>query len=169
MRNAANRLTRSARRVLREFVHRLPQILLLLVLYSLLIGAYTTDAWLADFGDTVLGPPAVQEGLRALIIMAIARAFQLRWQVVTGWSRVGWALLACGVALNLARGHFSGTPLTLAFALGHAGLLILTTRLMVAAPREQRLADDNATLRRQLAAAHTRIAALEARHDPDHP
>lgn len=168
MRNA-NRLTRSAPRVLRELMHRLPQVLLILLLYGLLIGAYTTDAWLADLGDTILGPPAVQEGLRALIIMAIARAFQLRWQVVTGWSRVGWALLACGVALNLARGHFSGTPLTLAFALGHGGLLILTTRLMVATLREQRLADDSATLRRQLAAAHARIDALEAQHDSDHP
>ncbi|GGL16056.1 hypothetical protein [Deinococcus radiotolerans] len=168
MRNA-NRLTRSAPRVLWEALHRLPQVLLILLLCGLLIGAYTTDAWLADLGDTVLGPPVVQEGLRGLIIMAVARAFQLRWAVVTGWSRVGWLLLACGVALNLARGHFSGTPLTLAFALGHLGLLILTTRLMVATLREQRLADECATVRRQLAAAHARIAELEAQHDPDHP
>lgn len=167
MRNARliHQLRLAVLRGLHAILRALPRVAAITALYALVIAGYATSAWLADLGDTVLGPPIVQEGLRALIVMAVARAFQLRWAELTPWSRAGWGLLAVGVSLNLARGHFSETPLTLAFACGHAGLLIITTRLMVAAQREQRLADANRDLRRQLADARARIAHLEAPHD----
>lgn len=128
--------------------------------YALMIAAYFASAWVADVGDTVLGPPIVQEGLRALIVMNVARAFTLRWAEFTPVQRAGWLLLALGVTFNLARSHFSGTPLTLAFALGHGGLLVVTYRLMAVTGQLRRLAADNAELR-------ARLTRLEAPHD--HP
>lgn len=156
------------------FLHSLPRPLLTLAVYALIVCAYAYSAWLADFADTEVGPPVVQEALRAFIAVQIARAFWIRWGDFTVSQRALWACVAFGMALNLARTHFSATPLTLSFALVHIGLTGLTWRLMAASRREVRLARENERLRTELQGeiarrrlAEADLARLKEAHD--HP
>ncbi|MBB5234489.1 hypothetical protein [Deinococcus budaensis] len=132
-------------------------------LYALIVFAYTYSAVLADVGDTVIGPPIVQEALRAIIVIHVARAFAKRWREFTLPQRLCWALLGVGMALNLARSHFGGVPLTLSYALVHLALVGITWRLMAATRREVVLARDNARLRQEAQAADARARVAEAR------
>lgn len=124
-------------------------------LYLLLLCAYGYSAVFADFGDTVLGPPIVQEALRTFVVVHIARAFTLRWDEFTPSQRLWWGLLGAGIALNLSRGHFSDTPLTFSFLLIHVGLIGLTFRLMAVSRREQRLTAEITVLKAQLSDKET--------------
>lgn len=142
----------SKRAFLRLMWLKLPPVLTELVIALLGITAYLYTAVMSDIGDTVLGPPIVQEALRAIIVAQIMRAFAQRWDEFTFVQRLGWCLVVAGIIFNLARGHFSGTPLTLSFALLHTGLIIITWRLMSASRREKRLAsqlDESESIRRQ--------------------
>ena len=136
----------------------LPRWLAVTSLYVLLVGAWLYAAPIADLADTVIGPPIVQESLRAFVIVQVARAFTRRWNEFLPSQRWLWYALGLGIDLNLARGHFSGTPLTLSFLLLHLGMVGLTWRLMntpvreVALTREVRHLNDELN-RRQLAHA----------------
>lgn len=124
-------------------------------LYVLLICAYGYSAIFADLGDTVLGPPIVQEALRAFVVVHIARAFTLRWDEFTPWQRLWWGMTAAGITFNLARGNFSDTPLTFSFLLLGVGLIGLTFRLMAVSRREQRLTAEITALKAQLSDKET--------------
>jgi len=117
-------------------VDALPRVLVVFGEVALLICAYAYSAIFADLGDTILGPPIVQEGLRAFVVVHILKALWQRWDALTPFQRMCWTFVATGVALNVARGHFSGTPLTLSFALQNLGLIGLTWRLMTFYRRE---------------------------------
>lgn len=114
--------------------------LAILGLYLLIVWGYGYSALLADLGDWVWGPPILHEGLRAFIVVQIGQAFWKRWDDFTPGQRLGWFMVGVGIALNLARGHFSDTPLTFSYAAMNLGLLGLTWRLMAATRREVKLA-----------------------------
>lgn len=146
----------------------LPRVLTVHGILVLIVCAYGFTAWVADLGDTMIGPVVLQEALRAMIAVQIARAFWLRWHDFTPDMRLYLACLAAGMAMNLARSHFSATPLTLSYALVHFGLVGITWRLMVATRREMRLARKLLTMGEHLAqetaarlAAEARVAELE--------
>ncbi|MVN88648.1 hypothetical protein GO986_18080 [Deinococcus sp. HMF7620] len=146
-----------------------PRALAITVLYVLMVLAYMYSAWVADIADTELGPPIVQEGLRALIVMNIARAFQLRWAEFTPVQRLAYLCLGLSLIGNLARGHFSGTPLTLTFALGNLALLTITTRLMAVTGQLRALAARVTELLKENTRLRARVAYLEGDDTHDHP
>lgn len=154
MRKVWTFLMRLLRR-LRVFLAPVIRPLVVLAIYGLIVAAYAYSSVLADLGDTVMGPPVVQEALRAFIAVHIGRALWQRWNEFTAAQRWLWGLVAVGVALNLARGHFSATPLTLSFFLPNLGLVGISWRLMAATRREVKLS-------KELVEARTLIATQDA-------
>ncbi|AFD27721.1 hypothetical protein [Deinococcus gobiensis] len=143
--------------------------LVVLAIYGLVVCAYGYSSILADLGDTVIGPPVVQEALRAFIAVQIGRALWQRWGEFNASQRWLWGLVAVGVCLNLARGHFSATPLTLSFFLLNLGLVGISWRLMAASRREVKLSKELveartviATQDAELVESRSRIAAQDA-------
>lgn len=128
------------RTVLLALWRKLPVMLTAGGFIALGVVAYLYSAVMADIADTELAAAIVQEALQALIVAQVIRAFSQRWDEFTPVQRLGWGLVNAGIILNLARGHFSATPLTLSFALLYLGLIIITWRLMAATRREKKLA-----------------------------
>lgn len=129
-------------RKVRQFLAPIIRPVVVLAIYGLIVCAYGYSSFLADLGDTVIGPPVVQEAFRAFVAVHIGRALWQRWDEFNVPQRCLWTAVAVGVALNLARGHFSSTPLTLSFLLLNLGLVGITWRLMAATRREVKLSKE---------------------------
>lgn len=148
-------LLRAAPLALWRLLRASPRWLVPAGLVLLVIAAYAYSAPLADVGDTWVAPNIVVEGLRALTVVQIARALKDRWGELNPPRRALWALLGMGIALNLARGRFAETPLTLSPLLLNVALVGLTYLLMAGTRRERELARENAALKARLEEACT--------------
>lgn len=148
-------------RKVRLFLAPIIRPVVVLAIYGLIVCAYGYSSVLADLGDMVVGPPVVQEALRAFIAVQIGRALWQRWGEFTVSQRCLWVLVAVGVAFNLARGHFSGTSLTLSFTLLNLGLVGISWRLMAASRREVKLSKELVESRAQTAEARALVAVRD--------
>ena len=154
MRKVWTFLMRLLRR-LRTFLAPVIRPLVVLAIYGLIVAAYAYSSMLADVGDTVMGPPVVQEALRAFIAVHIGRALWQRWNEFTAAQRWLWGLVAVGAVRKRPPGPLTATPPTRWFFRAQPGRGGVTGRLMAATRREVKLS-------KELAEARTLIAAQDA-------